>query len=247
MFFISVTTLVQSVGNGILQRQLNKRTLNGIHRLENRLSLGCHGLNILYVQCQSSIIFSSFIVWLFVVMHTPLNATITVESLYCPNHIDNCLYVLFCMYLNFLLVSFTYMYAILKRRNRISLALVSSPELYRCAAQRGKSGDETIQYRIRTTPPYKFGVSSHWHAYAAQNRSSMPRRKLVQHNHRIGYWRGKRGESRHFEALTNFGLQLLKFVAAPHPLPESYKGYTGKSTLLTLRKINLKLEKSCSH
>lgn len=61
----------------------------------------------------------------------------------------------------------------------------------------------------------------------------MPRhkRKLVENNHRIGYWRGgKQGEPRKFEALTNFGMQLLKFVAAPPGLPDSYKGYLVRVT-----------------
>lgn len=61
----------------------------------------------------------------------------------------------------------------------------------------------------------------------------MPRtkRKLVQHNHQIGYWRGgKQGEAKKFEALTNFGMQLMKFIANPPGLPDSYKGYLVRVT-----------------
>lgn len=60
--------------------------------------------------------------------------------------------------------------------------------------------------------------------------TTMPR-KLVQHHHQIGYWKGQR-ESRKFQPLTNFGLQLLQFVAAPSGLPDSYKGYMVRVTQL---------------
>jgi len=56
--------------------------------------------------------------------------------------------------------------------------------------------------------------------------------KMCQNNHRIGYWRGGKpgtGEAR-FEALTNFGMQLLKFVGAPPGLPDCYKGYLVRVT-----------------
>ena len=60
---------------------------------------------------------------------------------------------------------------------------------------------------------------------------TMPRRHLAEHKHRIGYWSGgKQGEPRRFEPLTNFGLQLLKFVAAPPGLPDCYKGYLVRVT-----------------
>ena len=47
-----------------------------------------------------------------------------------------------------------------------------------------------------------------------------PKKKRIrQHDHEIGYWTGgKRGVGR-FEALTNFGLKLLKHVVAPPELP----------------------------
>lgn len=47
-----------------------------------------------------------------------------------------------------------------------------------------------------------------------------PKKKRIrQHDHEIGYWTGgKRGVGR-FEALTNFGLKLLKHVVAPSQLP----------------------------
>lgn len=57
------------------------------------------------------------------------------------------------------------------------------------------------------------------------------KRRLVHHNNTIGYWKGgAQGEPRKFQALTNFGLQLLKFIAAPPGLPESFKGYLVRVT-----------------
>jgi len=43
--------------------------------------------------------------------------------------------------------------------------------------------------------------------------------KLVQYEHKIGYWKGK-AENRHFVTLGNFGVRLLKFVQAPEQLPD---------------------------
>lgn len=48
-------------------------------------------------------------------------------------------------------------------------------------------------------------------------------KKLVQYEHKIGYWKGK-AENRHFVTLGNFGVRLLKFVQAPEQLPD-YIGF----------------------
>ena len=57
------------------------------------------------------------------------------------------------------------------------------------------------------------------------------KRRLVHHSNTIGYWKGgAQGEPRKFQALTNFGLQLLKFIAAPPGLPECFKGYLVRVT-----------------
>ena len=62
------------------------------------------------------------------------------------------------------------------------------------------------------------------------------RRRIVQHDHTIGFWKGgAQGEPRKFQPLTNFGLQLLKFIAAPSGLPDSLKGYL--VVLLRLRGV----------
>ncbi len=47
-----------------------------------------------------------------------------------------------------------------------------------------------------------------------------PKKKLIrQHDHEIGYWTGRKRRAGRFEALTNFGLKLLKHVVAPQELP----------------------------
>lgn len=51
----------------------------------------------------------------------------------------------------------------------------------------------------------------------------MPGKNLAVHLHQVGYWKGH-GDRRQFIALTNFDLELTKFVEAPHGLP-TYKGY----------------------
>ena len=48
-------------------------------------------------------------------------------------------------------------------------------------------------------------------------------KKLVQYEHKIGYWKGK-AENRHFVTLGNFGVRLLKFVQALEQLP-NYTGF----------------------
>ena len=40
------------------------------------------------------------------------------------------------------------------------------------------------------------------------------KKKIVQHGHTIGYWKGKLGQG-DFHELSNFALRLLQFVPAP--------------------------------
>ena len=55
--------------------------------------------------------------------------------------------------------------------------------------------------------------------------------KLRQHQHRIGVWKGSgAGESKRFEALTNFSLQFINFVESPATL-KGYQGYMATATL----------------
>ncbi len=59
----------------------------------------------------------------------------------------------------------------------------------------------------------------------------MNKPRLVEYKHRLGYWKGGRqGQPRSFDAVTNFGLQLLTFIPAPSGLSDSYKGYLVKVT-----------------
>lgn len=47
-----------------------------------------------------------------------------------------------------------------------------------------------------------------------------PKKKHIrQHDHEIGYWTGGKRDVGRFEALTNFGVKLLKHVVAPQELP----------------------------
>ena len=43
-------------------------------------------------------------------------------------------------------------------------------------------------------------------------------KKLAVYKHQVGYWKGQ-GDRSEFIALTNFNLELLKFVEAPPSLP----------------------------
>ena len=52
------------------------------------------------------------------------------------------------------------------------------------------------------------------------------KKKLAVYKHQVGYWK-RQGDRREFIALTNFNLELLKFVEAPPSLP-TYKGYIAK-------------------
>ena len=52
------------------------------------------------------------------------------------------------------------------------------------------------------------------------------KKKLVVYKHQVGYWKGQ-GDRSEFIAMTNFNLELLKFVEAPPSLP-TYKGYIAK-------------------
>ena len=60
----------------------------GIHRPENKHALSCHVLSILSVQCQNSIIFSLFTIWLLDAMNTLLSVISMAENLYCLCHTD---------------------------------------------------------------------------------------------------------------------------------------------------------------
>jgi len=55
-------------------------------------------------------------------------------------------------------------------------------------------------------------------------------KKLTVHKHQVGYWRGH-GDQSEFVALTNFNLELCKFIEAPPSLP-TYKGYIAKAMQL---------------
>lgn len=47
-----------------------------------------------------------------------------------------------------------------------------------------------------------------------------PKKKRIrQHDHEIGYWTGGKRDVGWFEALTNFGVKLLKHVITPQKLP----------------------------
>ena len=56
------------------------------------------------------------------------------------------------------------------------------------------------------------------------------KRKLAVHKHQVGYWKGH-GDKNEFVGLTNFTMQLCKFVEAPPSLP-TYKGYIAKAMQL---------------
>ena len=56
------------------------------------------------------------------------------------------------------------------------------------------------------------------------------RRKLSVHKHQVGYWKGY-GDKSEFVCLTNFNLELCKFVEAPPALP-TFKGYIAKAMQL---------------
>ena len=56
------------------------------------------------------------------------------------------------------------------------------------------------------------------------------KKKLAVHKHQVGYWKGH-GDKSEFVALTNFNLELWKFVEAPPSLP-TYKGYIAKAMQL---------------
>lgn len=56
-------------------------------------------------------------------------------------------------------------------------------------------------------------------------------RRLIQYNHRIGYWKkGSGNTNKQFIPLTNFGVELLTFIPAPEGLSPSYKGYLVRVT-----------------
>ena len=59
--------------------------------------------------------------------------------------------------------------------------------------------------------------------------------KLTQENHRVGYWKRKRGGEGSYISLTNFGMQLLKFVRPPDDRPElqDCKGFLVRVTQST--------------
>ena len=81
-------------------------------------------------------------------------------------------------------------------------------------------------YRILNGSPtpflaYKMSPADHTRRSRPSEVGAMPPKKkqVRQHNHEISYWTGgKRGVGR-FEALTNFGLKLLKRVVTPPELP----------------------------
>lgn len=56
------------------------------------------------------------------------------------------------------------------------------------------------------------------------------RRRLSVHKHQVGYWKGY-GDKSEFVGLTNFNLELCKFVEAPPALP-TFKGYIAKAMQL---------------
>ena len=65
----------------------------------------------------------------------------------------------------------------------------------------------------------------------ATSSQKAPGRRLIQYNHRIGYWKKGSGHTqKEFVSLTNFAIELLSFIPAPEGLAPSYKGYLVKVT-----------------
>ena len=63
------------------------------------------------------------------------------------------------------------------------------------------------------------------------------RKRLSVHKHQVGYWKGY-GDKSEFVGLTNFNLELSKFVEAP-PALQTFKGYIAKAMQLGRTLIKL--------
>ncbi len=87
-----------------------------------------------------------------------------------------------------------------------------------------QSGDETVNKLENDVRRIALACSvlhmlAIWRCKALAATMGKRKKDITEHDHQIGYWvSGKKGVGK-FEALTTFGLRLLKHVQAPRELP----------------------------
>ena len=71
-------------------------------------------------------------------------------------------------------------------------------------------------------------------------------RNIVQHEQRIGYWKGRRGQGdvRTFVPVANFAVRLLKFIQSPEEIPD-FKGFLVEVSLNQKRREGEVIVKGC--